>query len=336
MNNNLWSPACTLDTWKLRVELLHKVRTFFLSHGSLEVETPSLARAIGTDPHLDYLETRSFVDGITADPGIPLYLCTSPEFHLKRLLAAGWGDIWQLCKAFRGGESGPRHNPEFSILEWYRVGWDWNQLMDEVVLLCTNLAQGLPSPSAALARNASSKISWCDAYRVHCGVDALNCSTQDLQFAAERLGIPCLSDSNREEWLDYLMVAAIEPNLGKKGPEFLVAYPAAQAALAQIETGPNGFVWARRFELYLDGVELCNGYQELVDPIEQARRFHTDLELRSSMGKRIPHFDANFLAALSHGMPACSGVALGFDRLVMLLLGKDTLGDVLTFPVERA
>jgi lysyl-tRNA synthetase class 2 len=336
MKSNTWSPVCDLYTWKQRLDLTHKVRSFFVEHPALEVETPSLSRAMGTDPHLDYLATRSFVDGKTTDHGIPLYLCTSPEFHLKRLLAAGWGDIWQLCKAFRSGESGPRHNPEFSILEWYRAGWDWNQLMDEVALICATLAEGLPSNGANLARKASQRITWRDAYQMHCGLNATTCTVDEMQGASIRLGVPSLQEATREEWLDYLMVSVIEPKLGKSGPEFLTHYPASQAALAQTETDATGFHWARRFEMYLDGIELCNGYQELVDAVEQSHRFEVDLAMRKALGKRIPDMDTRFLSALDHGMPACSGVAVGFDRLVMLLLGKETIQEVLAFPMDIA
>lgn len=254
---------------------------------------------------------------------------------MKRLLAAGWGDIWQLCKAFRGGEMGPRHNPEFSILEWYRVGWNWEQLMAEVSDLCATLAGSLLSEGARLARQAPQHLTWREAYQRHCGFDALHAELAEMVACSERLGIPGLENASREEWLDYLMVCAIEPRLGQSGPEFLTAYPAAQAALAQTEVAADGFAWARRFEMYLCGVELCNGYQELSDAAEQARRFATDLELRRSLGKRTPPVDELFLEALRQGMPACSGVALGFDRLAMLLLGLSEIGEGLAFPVQR-
>lgn len=330
----LWKPSISRETWLLRLDLVHRTRSFFASRNCLEVETPTLSHATGTDPHLDYLETCSFVDGRNQNSGIPLYLCTSPEFHMKRLLAAGWGDLWQLGKAFRGGEYGPRHNPEFSILEWYRVGWDWNPLMREVADLCSYLAEGKQTHAAQLAREPYRTVSWRDAYKTHCGFDPLSASLAEIQ---ERAQIFAGNDAPmlREEALDLLMVCAIEPALGKAGPEFLVSYPPEQAALAQIETGSDGFPWAKRFELYLNGIELCNGYQELADAEEQARRFLADLEQRTFLAKRHPPQDQNFLNALQAGMPTCSGVALGFDRLVMLLNGKNAITDVIAFPVDR-
>lgn len=335
-SSKLWKPAATREIWLQRQDLIQRIRSFFASQSVLEVETPTLSRAMGTDPHLDYLETRSFVDGTSQDSGIPLYLCTSPEFHMKRLLAAGWGDIWQLCKAFRGGESGPRHNPEFSILEWYRIGWDWNQLMNEVASLCACLAKGYKAKGAILASNTVSKISWRNAYQKHCGFDPLHVSLEDILAQASARHIPLLQNATIAEWLDYLMAVQIEPNLGKNGPEFLTHYPPEQAALAQLEQDVEGLWWARRFELYLDGIELCNGYQELIDPQEQSHRFEHDLELRHHLGKRTPPIDTAFLGALQAGMPACSGVALGFDRLVMLILGKQEIAEVLAFPIEKA
>jgi len=331
-----WTPRSSLETWKLRLDLVQRTRSFFMSRKALEVETPTLSRAMGTDPHIDYFETRSIVDGQQQQSELPLYLCTSPEFHMKRLLAAGWGDVWQLCKAYRSGEVGPRHNPEFSILEWYRVGWDWMQLMEEVVTLCVTLSQGHQTPGALKARKPARLITWRDAYRKHCGFDPLFAPVYSMAATAQHLGVPPLNGATREEWLDYLMALQIEPNLGADGPEFLISYPPHHAALAMIENDAAGLPWARRFELYLDGVELCNGYQELCDPQEQAKRFEADLRLREKLGKRIPPIDTEFLAALQNGLPACSGIALGFDRLAMLILGEGSLEDVLTFPVTRA
>lgn len=330
----IWKPSISRETWLLRLDLIHRTRSFFASRNCLEVETPVLSRAMGTDPHLDYMETSSLVDGVLTHSGIPHFLGTSPEFHMKRLLSAGWGDIWQLCKAFRGGEFGPRHNPEFSILEWYRVGWDWNQLMQEVADLCRDLSEGSCSSAGNLARQPHQIITWREAYRKHCGFDPLQASLAEIQQVAQIYSGEN-SHLTRAQALDLLMVCAIEPFLGKSGLEFLVSYPPEQAALAQIEQGTDGFPWAKRFELYLDGIELCNGYQELSDAEEQARRFAADLELRRSLGKRIPPLDQQFLGALQAGMPACSGVALGFDRLVMLFNEKKAITEVIAFPEDR-
>ena len=336
MRNQTWAPSTDCATWRERMGLVQRTRSFFMSRSILEVETPTLSRAMGTDPYLDYLETRSFIDGTARDNGVALHLCTSPEFHMKRLLAAGWGDIWQLCKAFRGGESGPRHNVEFGILEWYRVGFDWLQLMDEVATFCADLSAGHGTPGAILARKPARRITWREAFQRHCGFDPLHVTTETLFTCAQLFGLTPTPNTSHADILDALMVLAIEPKLGKDGPEFLVSYPPAQAALAQLETDAAGLQWARRFELYLDGVELCNGYQELSDPEEQARRFQHDLQTRRMLGKRLPPIDDEFLVALRAGMPACSGVALGFDRLAMLLLGKNELSEVIAFPVKQA
>ncbi|HSQ41603.1 MAG TPA: EF-P lysine aminoacylase EpmA [Fibrobacteraceae bacterium] len=331
-----WKPCATPELWRQRMDLIQQIRSFFASRSILEVESPILSHCMGSDPQIDYLETRSFVDGPVHNPGEALYLCTSPEFHMKRLLAAGWGDIWQLTRAFRGGESGARHNPEFSILEWYRVEWDWNALMNEVAELCATLAGNLDGRGAQLARSSFMRTTWREAYVRHCGLDPVGASDDALLECARSQGISLVGQPSRQVVLDSLMVLVIEPRLGKRGPEFLTRYPAEQAALAQVETDASGWRWARRFELYLDGVELANGYQELCDPDEQANRFATDLEQRKEMGKRCPPIDESFLDSLRHGLPACSGVALGVDRLVMLLLDKESIADTLTFPIDRA
>jgi len=340
-----WKPSATLQAWKDRQDLVQKIRSFFMSKSVLEVDVPTMSRAMGTDPHLDYFETRYNIDGAQnehdkethlANKQARRFLTTSPEFHLKRLLAAGFPDIYYLGHAFRNGEVGDRHNCEFTILEWYRLGMDWYKLMDEVASLCARLSEGLTSHGAQLARQPLQYLTWRDAYQKHVGFDPIHATLTDMQFAARQNEISLPQNLDRAEILDALMVLAIEPRLGKDGPEFLCAYPAEQAALAQVEIDNAGQQIARRFELYLDGVELCNGYQELSDANEQKQRFTRDLEIRAELKKAQPPIDQNFIAALQHGLPACSGVALGVDRLVMLLLGKKSLSNVLLFPDERA
>jgi lysyl-tRNA synthetase class 2 len=339
VNNQQWAPSATIQTWRARQGLIEQIRSFFMERAVLEVDVPTLSQAIGTDPHLDFYETRFEIGGaphISSESGLRRFLTTSPEFHLKRLLAAGFPDIFYLGKAFRNGEAGDRHNGEFTILEWYRIGWDWDQLMEEVLNLCAILAQKSNSPAATLARKPVRKITWQNAYKVHCGFDPLDSSLSEIENCAERLGLSPFPGASREDWLDLLMGTVIETKLGRQGPEFLTHYPPAQAALAQIEEMPDGTHWARRFELYWDGIELCNGYQELCDPMEQRQRFEQDIQHRELLGKVNPVLDMHFLAALEQGLPACSGVALGIDRLAMLLLGKNTIRDVLLFPDARA
>jgi lysyl-tRNA synthetase class 2 len=308
-------PTCDRDSWVQRQALMGKVRRFFETRGVLEVETPVVSNAGGTDPQLDYFE----VEG-------KRYLMTSPEFHMKRLLAAGYGDIFQITKSFRKDEFGAHHNNEFSMVEWYRVGMPQEQLMDEVEALVSEII-GQPV-------NAR-RTRWIDAFRNYAGVDPLVATSADFSAACTKRSIPLPADisaMSREDWWDYLMVFAVEPALAKNGPEFILDYPQSQAALAQTYVGEDGHTWARRFELFVDQVELCNGYTELTDAAEQRRRFEADLKIRKQMGKPLPTLDENFLNALESGMPPCSGVALGLDRLFMLALHKKEIKDVLLFP----
>jgi len=290
------------------------------------VETPILSSACGTDPHLDYFETSLFIDqpGL-AQRGIPRYLMTSPEFHMKRLLAAGYGDCFQIARAFRNGEVGDRHNCEFTMVEWYRVGWTLPALLDEVEeLVGTVLKRSLKAQ----------RTPWKKAFTLYAGVDALRASPEEWIACCAKHRVPVpegVSQWSREDWWDYIMVGVIEPQLGQQGAEFLTDYPASQAALAELWQDSDGMYWAHRFELYVDGIELCNGYQELTVAAEQAERFQDDLRQRAALTKRQPQVDRHFLAALQHGMPACSGVALGLDRLFMLALGKKRLCEVILF-----
>ena len=315
MKNN-FSPTCSRETWKARQTLLAKVRAFFDSRGVLEVETPVLSSACGTDPQLDYFEIES----------PHRFMMTSPEFHMKRLLAADFGDIFQITKSFRKDEFGAHHNNEFSMVEWYRVGMPQEKLMDEVEALVSEI---LGKPLKAR------RTRWIDAFKNYAGVDPLSASAEEFVAACKSQNIPFPADTadmSREDWWDYLMVFAVEPALAKNGPEFILDYPQSQAALAQTYVGEDGHTWARRFELFVDQVELCNGYTELTDVAEQRRRFNADLEIRRNMGKPLPTLDENFLNALESGMPACSGVALGLDRLFMLAMNKKEIKDVILFP----
>ena len=245
---------------------------------------------------------------------------------MKRLLAAGFGDIFQITKSFRKDEFGAHHNNEFSMVEWYRVGMPQEKLMDEVEALISEII-GKPI-------NAR-RTRWIDAFKNYAGVNPLTASGEEFAAACTARDIPLPAHGtsmSREDWWDYLMVFAVEPVLAKNGPEFILDYPQSQAALAQTYVGEDGHTWARRFELFVDQVELCNGYTELTDAAEQRRRFAADLEIRRGMNKPLPPIDENFLEALESGMPACSGVALGLDRLFMLAMGKSEIKDVILFP----
>ena len=316
LESGAFAPTCSRETWVKRQALMTRVREFFVRRNALEVETPVLSAYGGTDPQLDYFEIE--------DP--KRFMMTSPEFHMKRLLAANFGDIFQITKSFRKDEFGGHHNNEFSMVEWYRVGMPQDKLMDEV--------EDLVSEILGKRLNAR-RTRWIDAFRNYAGVDPFCEKLTDFADACSSRQIPVPEKSEtltREDWWDYMMVFLVEPALASNGPEFILDYPPSQAALAQTYTDSDGYTWARRFELFVNQVELCNGYTELTDAVEQRRRFNADLEIRKGMDKPLPPIDERFLAALESGMPACSGVALGLDRLFMLALGKEKIADVILFP----
>ncbi len=314
-----WRPGASFAALRLRAEVLARVRAFFAARGVLEVQTPLLGRATATDPHL-----ASFA--VEAGEGQRRWLQTSPELHMKRLLAAGSGPIYQITRAFRRGEVGRLHNPEFTILEWYRPGWDHHALMEEVDAL---LGEVLGTPPGE-------RRAWAEVFSEAVGVDPLTAGAGELAAAARDLlgaGAPDLGD-DRDGWLQLLVATAVEPRLGRGRPTFVVGFPASQAALARLD--PRDPRVAERFEVYVEGVELANGYHELTDPGEHRRRFAADLEARRARGLPEVPVDGALLAALEAGLPACAGVALGLDRLVMLAAGGDRLDAVLAFPWDRA
>ncbi|MBC52203.1 MAG: elongation factor P lysine(34) lysyltransferase [Gammaproteobacteria bacterium] len=314
-----WQPDAALDTLRLRAQVLARVRGFFADRGVLEVDTPLMCQATGTDPHLEAL-------ALELAPGDWRFLQTSPEFAMKRLLAAGSGPIYQLCKAFRRDESGQRHNPEFTMLEWYRPGFDDHQLMDEVAAL---IAVCLPAGDADIPR-----VCYRDLFRQSLGLDPFAASDDQLLTCARSHTDVAGMVLSRDDMLNLLMALVIEPQL--QAPVFVVDFPASQAALAQIGRDAQGSPVARRFELFVAGMELANGYLELTDSAEQARRFTADNSLREAAGLPVRAADARLLAALEHGLPACAGVALGFDRLVMLAAGATHIREVLSFVADNA
>jgi lysyl-tRNA synthetase class 2 len=317
-----WRPTAGPAALKGRAAMLAAARAFFAARGVLEVDTPVLSAAATSDPQLESLLTR--IAGFAA----PFHLATSPEYAMKRLLAAGSGDIYQICKVFRDEERGRWHNPEFTLLEWYRLGFDDARLMSEVEALVGELL----SPYRALER--AERVTYAAALQRHAGVDAHASSEAELADAAARHGIACGAELDRDARLDLLMGLVVGPNLGRERPCFVVDYPASQAALARIKPGVPAV--AARFELYLDGLELANGFEELCDGAEQRARFTQDLAVRRARGQRETPLDERFLAALEAGMPECAGVALGFDRLLAVALGAARLGDVMAFGIERA
>lgn len=329
-----WRPTAPLENLRRRAEVLAGIRAFFSRRGVLEVETPLLAAATVADLHLASLETRCSYPGPSGSPGpfepMTLYLQTSPEFAMKRLLAAGSGPIYQIGKAFRDGEAGRRHNPEFTLLEWYRPGFDHHALMDEVEAL---LAEVLGSSPAE-------RRTYGELFQERLGVDPHAAPAAALAAAARAAGLaveggtPGAPALDREDLLHLLMGLALEPTLGRGRPTFVHDFPASQAALARIRPGPPPV--AERFEVFVEGVELANGFHELADAAEQRRRFEADLARRRERGLPEPPIDERLLAALAAGLPPCAGVALGVDRLVMLAARAASLDEVLAFPIDRA
>jgi lysyl-tRNA synthetase class 2 len=317
-----WRPTASPDALRLRAEILAKLRDFFSDRGVLEVETPLLASAPVTDLHLQALSCH--YRGPGAAEGRTLYLQTSPEYAMKRLLADGSGPIYQICKAVRDGEAGSRHNPEFTILEWYRPGWDHHQLMDEMDALLGEV----------LGCGSAERLTYAEAFARHAELVVFEESDEGLRRRAEGLGIADIGGLSRDDLLDLILTQIIEPRLGHCQPTFIHDYPSSQASLARIRDG-NPAV-AERFEVFSEGLELANGYHELTDPAEQRHRFEHDLEMRRRAGLPEVPIDERLLAALEHGLPQCAGVALGIDRLVMLAAGTRDLAEVVTFPVDRA
>ncbi len=313
--------------------MLARIRAFFAAAGVMEVETPILSHAGATDPALASLSLSGGRSGVGSGADRTLFLQTSPEFPMKRLLASGSGPIYQICKVFRGEERGRRHHPEFSLLEWYRPGLDDGQLIDEVAELVRAVLQ---RPMLPMQR-----IRYRDLFREVLDLDPFTAPVQTLREAAITAGIPDADrlDLERDAWLDLLLTQCLEPRLGRSGMSFLCDYPPSQAALARIRPGgapPDDQAVAERFELYIDGVELANGFHELTDAVEQGARFAHDRTERRRLGlTEIPH-DTRLLAALQAGMPASSGVALGLDRLLMIAVGATHIDQVLAFPIERA
>lgn len=319
-----WRPTASIETLRERSRLLAEVRGFFAARGVLEVETPVLGHGGSTDVHLASLSLAA-----TTPAGRErLWLQTSPEFHMKRLLAAGSGPIFQLARSFRDGEVGSRHNVEFTMLEWYRPGFSLDELIDETVALIRQvLGPELRGEVGSLRRRR-----YRELFREGLGFDPFSVELGELQRQAGERGGLDMSDAARDDCLDLLMSLAIEPTLGRDGIDVVVDYPASQAALARRHRDPEDGEWvASRFEVYLAGLELANGYDELTDADEQRARFAEDNASRRQLGLPEVDVDRRLLAALEHGMPAGSGVALGIDRLIQLALGKASVAEVMAF-----
>lgn len=308
-----WRPSATLETLRRRAELVERTRAFFRAREVLEVDVP----CVQGGANLDHGVTPYRVD--TEDG--PRWLPTSPEHPLKRLVCAGSGAVWALAPAFRRGERGARHQSEFRMLEWYRPGWDDVALRDEVVALLAGLTG---------RGTACEVLSWRDAFRRHAGIDPLS---DDDDALARALGADAGVPRDRAEALDLLLTARVEPHLGRGAWTAITDYPPWAAAQARLRTGADDRPVAARFEIYGDGIELCNGYHELTDAGELGARLQAELDARAAGSVAR---DARFEAAIAHGLGDCAGVAVGFDRVVMLALGLGSLAETMAFASDRA
>ncbi|HDU8494683.1 elongation factor P--(R)-beta-lysine ligase [Morganella morganii] len=319
-----WQPTAPIANLLKRAKIVNEIRHFFADRGVLEVETPTMSQATVTDVHLRAFETQ--FTGPGAAQGITLYLMTSPEYHMKRLLAAGSGPIYQIGRSYRNEEAGRYHNPEFTMLEWYRPHYDMYRLINEVDDL---LQQTLECESAE-------SLSYQQAFLRYLDIDPLTAEKDKLREVAAKLDVSNIADTeeDRDTILQLLFMVGVEPHIGLEKPTFIYHFPASQASLAEISSEDHRV--AERFEVYYKGVELANGFRELTDAAEQRQRFERDNRKRASMGLPEQPIDENLLAALEHGFPECAGVALGIDRLIMLALGADRISDVIAFPVDRA
>ncbi len=323
-----WQPTLSWENAQKRAQILQQVRQFFNERNVVEVETPALSLGTVTDVYLDAFTCRyHFLSDSTVEHATPLYLQTSPEFHMKRLLASGYGCIFQIAKAFRHEGSGRYHNPEFTMLEWYRLGFDHFDLMNEVAELL-KIVLGCVEPI---------QITYQQLFIEQLGLDPLNANRKQLIAVItenDKLSDWLVTEQNSDILLQFIFSEIIEPNIGNSAPCFVYNFPQPQASLAKI--CPDDKRVAQRFECYYQGIELVNGFNELTDAKHQLQRFQQDNSQRNKLGLLEKRIDNNFISALSYGLPQCSGVALGIDRLIMLVLKAEHIEQVISFPVERA
>jgi lysyl-tRNA synthetase class 2 len=312
-----WRPGASRFAVEARANLLGAIRTWFLEQNVLEVETPVLSRAGNSDPN---------IHSISTDSSLKRYLRTSPEYAMKRMLAAGFRDIYELGRVFRAGEKGRLHNPEFTLLEWYRCGCNYLDLAAEVCALIKFCGNGLFDDWPV------QRLTYRDIFIANTGLDPFLCTESDLSSAAAERGIRT-GVLAHQEWLDLLLCEVVEPNLPGETITIIHDFLPEQAALARIR--PCNPPVAERFEVYLGQMELANGYQELTDSREQLARFERERGLGEARGEATAPLDLALIEALRHGLPDCSGVALGVDRLLMSILKLDHIDAVLAFSAER-
>lgn len=326
-----WQPTGSIESLRKRAALVQTVRNFFSRRDVLEVETPILGQATVTDVHLDALSTEHALDTSTTKQN--LYLHTSPEYAMKRMLAGGFPDIFQICKCFREDEIGRLHNPEFTMLEWYRKGFSMQSLIDEAGELINLI----------LSTDKFEQISYQEAFMRYVNFDPLNSSLQQLLPIATDLGFAEYSEQLRAQGfadqhlfdalLQAIFAQEIESKIGLTFPICVTHFPASQAALAKLDVDGAS---ALRFEFYYKGVELANGFEELTDAKLQQQRFETDNQQREALSKSTKPIDKRLLAALESSLPPCSGIALGLDRLIMLALNADSISKVMSFDIYHA
>ena len=324
---NEWRPICSIELLRLRARVFDDIRRFFSARAVLEVETPLLGYSSGTDPQLDFFTT----DYCSPPLLHTLFLQTSPEFAMKRLLAAGSGSIYQICKAFRNGESGRFHNPEFTLLEWYRIGFTLPQLMDEIAELMGVLFDG------HRALSPIQRFRYQEIFQRDTGLNPLEFSYQDYcAYARDNQLSEAVSICGYDHglWLDFIFSHKVQPQLGENAVCMVYGYPACQSSLARINEYNSQVT--DRVEVFINGIELGNGYYELTDAKEQGRRFDEEIAIRQQRKRPVSVKDKHLIAALEAGLPECSGMAIGLDRLLMLLANSASIDSVLNFPIYRA
>jgi len=323
-----WQPTMTWQNAQKRAKILQQIRQFFADRNVIEVETPALSQGTVTDVYLDAISCKyDFLADSPAGHSTELFLQTSPEFHMKRLLASGYGCIYSIAKAFRHEEAGRNHNPEFTMLEWYRIGFNQFDLMSEVSELLKSV----------LDCNEPLFISYQDIFLKTVAVDPLTAQFEELVAVLEQHNKSAdwlIEMNDADLLLQFIFTEIIEPTIGIDQPQFIYDFPVAQASLAKRSTDDPRV--AQRFESYYRGIELVNGFNELTDADEQVLRFEQDNAKRADQGLAVKPIDENFIAALTHGLPQCSGVALGVDRLVMLAIDAKDISEVQSFSIERA
>ncbi|QGM81501.1 elongation factor P--(R)-beta-lysine ligase [Otariodibacter oris] len=317
-----WKPTASIPTLLKRSKIISDIRKFFTERGLLEVDTPTMSEFSVTDVHLSAFSTQ-FLSPFESKAKT-LHLITSPEYHMKRLLASGSGAIFQLCHVFRNEEAGKNHNPEFTMLEWYRPHFDMYRLINEVDDLLQYILDCEPAES----------FSYQFVFQNYVGLDPLSATKSQLVAKAQEHGLQCDDNDHRDVLLQFLFTKVVEPNIGLERPTAIYHFPASQAALAQVSAEDPRM--AERFEFYYKGIELANGFHELSDAKEQFRRFEQDNVYRQQIGLPPQELDSRFLAALKSGIPNCSGVAVGVDRLIMIALGAERIEEVMAFGIESA